>query len=125
MPFALVIIGLALLISGVKNTQDQLFTLVKGDFTGDKNFIFWVVSILIIGAIGYVPKLKPIANSFLVLVVVVLFLSNRGFFTQFNYQIGVTQVDPTLPSTPAVNNLQPVPMPANPVYPGAPKLSIF
>lgn len=89
MPFALVIIGLALLVSGVRDTQGQLFELVKGDFSGSSNFVFWTVSILIIGSIGYIPRLKPVANSFLVLVIVVLFLSNRGFFTKFNEQIGV------------------------------------
>lgn len=109
MPFALVIIGLTLLISGVKNTQGDLFTLVKGDFTGPKNFIFWTVSILIIGAIGYIPKLKPVANSFLVLVIVVLFLSNKGFFANFNQQIGASQ-------TPGATGS---------ALPALPKLSIF
>jgi len=88
MPFALVLIGLALLISGVRNTQDDLFTLVKGDFSGSQSFVFWTVSILVIGSVGYIPRLKPVANAFLVLVIVVLFLSNRGFFAKFNEQIG-------------------------------------
>lgn len=105
MPFAFIIIGLVLLVSGVRNTQDDLFTLVKGDFTGQNNFIFWTISILIIGAVGYIPRLKPVANSFLVLVIVVLFLSNKGFFANFNQQIGATETSSenfsvqTLPKT--------------------------
>lgn len=90
MPFALTIIGLFLLIAGVRNTQDQLFTLVHGDFTGSDNFIFWFLAILLIGAIGYVDKLKPLSTAFLVLIVSVLFLKKGsstgiggGFFAQF------------------------------------------
>lgn len=75
MPFALLIIGVFLLVAGVRDKQNDLFTLVKGDFSGPNNFVFWIVSILIIGAIGYIPKLKPLSTAFLVLVIVVLFLS--------------------------------------------------
>lgn len=98
MAFALLIIGVVLLVSGVRNTQSQLFTLVQGDFTGDSNFFFWFVSILLIGAIGYIPKLKPISTAFLVLVVLVLFLtkgnpgsSSGGFFQKFTAALGSTQ----------------------------------
>ncbi len=83
MPFALIIIGLALLVSGVRNTQDDLYTLIEGDFTGEKNFIYWTISILVIGSIGYIRPLRPVANSFLVLVVIVLFVSKGGFFEKF------------------------------------------
>ena len=90
MPFALLIIGVWLLIAGVRNTQDILFALVKGDFTGPDNFIFWVAAIIIIGLVGYIPKLKPISTGFLVLIVLVLFLKKGsstgvggGFFQQF------------------------------------------
>ena len=93
MPFALLFIGVVLLVAGVRNTQDQLFTLVKGDFTGQNNFLFWVVSLLAIGAVGYIPKLKPISTAFLALVIVILFLSKgQGFFTRFNQALGLTTV---------------------------------
>lgn len=97
MPFALLIIGVVLVTSGVRNTQDNLFNLVKGDFTGQNNFIFWFASILIIGAIGYVKPLKPISTAFLTLLVLVLFLSKGnpsgvggGFFQQFTSALGST-----------------------------------
>jgi len=90
MAFALLIIGVVLITAGVRNTQSQLFQLVQGDFTGDSNFFFWFVSILIIGAIGYVKALKPISTAFLVLVILVLFLTkgnpgsaSGGFFAKF------------------------------------------
>jgi hypothetical protein len=97
MPFALLLVGLVLLISGVKNTQDTLFATVKGDFTGQDNFIYWFAAIIIIGAVGYVPKLKPISTAFLALVIIVLFLKKGsstglggGFFAQATAALGST-----------------------------------
>jgi hypothetical protein len=102
MPFALLIIGIVSLTAGVRGTQDSLFGLIKGDFSGDNNFIFWIVSILIIGLIGYVPKLKPLSTAFLVLVVVVLFLTKGnpssaggGFFTKFASALDSTETGAT------------------------------
>lgn len=114
MPFALLIIGVVLLIAGVRNTQDTLFTLVRGDFSGSGNFIFWLAAILIIGAVGYIPKLKPISTAFLALVVVVLFLKKGnasgiggGFFSQFTSALGTTAafVPSGTSATPALNSL--------------------
>lgn len=90
MPFALIIVGIVLLVAGVRDTQTALFTLVKGDFLGQNNFIYWALSILIIGSLGYVPKLQPLSRAFLVLIVVGLFLSKQGFFAQFQTAINST-----------------------------------
>jgi hypothetical protein len=97
MPFALLFVGLLLLIAGVKNTQDTLFTTVKGDFQGSNNFIYWFVAIMIIGGLGYIPKLKPISTAFLALVIIVLFLKKGdatglggGFFAQATAALGST-----------------------------------
>lgn len=96
MPFALIVIGLMLVVTGVRGTQSQLFTLVEGDFTGQDNFIYWALSILIIGAIGYIPQFKGLSRAFMGLVVVVLFLfTNKnasasgggGFFQEFQSAI--------------------------------------
>jgi uncharacterized membrane protein YgcG len=91
MPFVLIIVGIVLLVAAVRNTvaapaSPNLATLIKGDFTGQDNFAYWLVSILVIGALGYVPELKPLSRAFLVLVIIVLFLSNGGFFSKFNQQ---------------------------------------
>lgn len=91
MPFVLIIAGVVLIISAVRNTQQHLFYLLALDFTGPHNFIFWFVSILIIGALGYIPKAKPLSDGFLILVILVLFLKKgTGFFDQFQRQIGLT-----------------------------------
>lgn len=117
MPFALLIVGAILLIAGVRNTQDTLFSLVKADFQGPDNFIFWFLAIVIIGAIGYIPKLKPISTAFLGLVLVVLFLKKGnasgiggGFFQQFTSAIGSTQSTVANAVNTATPSLTPLPL---------------
>lgn len=88
MPFAFILAGIVLTISGVRRTSGDLVTLLKGDLTGQHNFFYWIFSILVIGSLGYIDDLRPLSRSLLVLVIVVLVLSNNkkgsvGFFTQF------------------------------------------
>jgi hypothetical protein len=97
MPFVLLAAGAVLLIATARGTQQNLYTLLQGDFTGPNNFVYWFVSILAIGALGYVKGLKPIANTLLALVIVVLFLRRGGFFTQFTSALSSTQT--ATPST--------------------------
>lgn len=116
MPFALIFVGVILVVVGFRGTQDAFFGLLKGDFTGSGNFFYWVVSIGVIGAVGYIPRLKGLSNAFLVLIIVVLFLSNKGFFAQFNAQLksgtmgsGTTgasnATNSALPAIPAIPSL--------------------
>lgn|SRR5574337_123850 len=97
MPFALIIVGIFLLVAAARNVQDDLFGLIKGDFSGPNNFFYWAVSILVIGAIGYIPKMRSLSTAFLALVVIVLVLTKGnpnapggGFFEQFTSQLGLT-----------------------------------
>lgn len=83
MPFALAIIGIVILISAIRGTSGALFSTLKSDFTGSGNFLYWVIAILVVGSIGYVKKLQPISSAFLALLLIVLFISNKGFFAQF------------------------------------------
>ena len=67
MPFALLIIGLVLLIASVRNTTSGptgLFALVQGEFTGPNNFLYWMTAILVIGFVGYIPKLSRYRRPF-------------------------------------------------------------
>jgi|SRR5579859_4558629 len=79
MPFVIIAFGVILVAAGIRGTQGALFTLLKNDLTG---FAPWFVSILVIGALGYVKSIKPITDGFMVLLIVVLFLSNGGFFAK-------------------------------------------
>jgi hypothetical protein len=89
MAIVLLIIGTVMTVAAVRNTvstngsTEGLTQLLEGDFTGQNNYIFWLVSILVIGGAGYIPGFKNLSNAFLVLVIVVLFLSKGGFFNQF------------------------------------------
>ena len=90
MPFALAVIGIVLIIAAVRDKQQELFDLVKGDFQGDgtsRGFITWFFAIAVIGAIGYIEELRPLSRAFLVLVIVVLFLKNGGVFQELEQQI--------------------------------------
>jgi hypothetical protein len=102
MPFVLIVAGVVLLIAAVRGPScgtvpchQLLFYLLAEDFTGPNNFIFWFLSIIVIGAIGYIPKLKPISDGFLVLVIVSLFVrknsQGQSFIIAFENQIASTQ----------------------------------
>jgi hypothetical protein len=104
MPFLFIVVGLVMIVSSVKGTNQQLVKLLKSDFTGKGNFIYWSLAILAIGAVGYIQELKPVSRAFLVLVVIVLFLENKGVFTEFSQAIATTQ-QPTTPSTQQLGTL--------------------
>ena len=90
MPFFLAIVGIVLLVAALRGQIGTLFGLIKSDFTGSGNFLYWVVAILALGSIGYVKKLQPISDAFLALVLVVFTLSNKGFFNQFMQGLSAT-----------------------------------
>lgn len=82
MPFILLLIGAILFVAGVRGTNKTLWALVKGDFTGSNSFLVWVAAIAVVGGVGYIPKLRPISVAFMTLLLIVLFLSNKGVITQ-------------------------------------------
>ncbi len=94
MPFVLLVVGLVLIVAGFRGELSNLWTLLRGDFTGPGNFLYWFISILIIGSVGYIDRLRPLANGFLALVMIVLFLSNKGFFSQFTSALKRTETAP-------------------------------
>ena len=84
MPFALLAIGLLLVIAAYNNTQTVLASQLKKDFSGNTGFIYWIAAVLIIGVIGYIKPMQTVSRAFLALILVVIFLTNSGFFAQFN-----------------------------------------
>lgn len=87
MPFVLIGVGLVLVLTGIKGNPNQLYQLVSNDFTGQNNYLYWMLAILVLGSLGYIKKLEPFSRMFIVLVVVVLFIHNKGFFNQFQAQV--------------------------------------
>lgn len=96
MAVVFVIIGLALIISAIRNTWSTpstgLQALLVSDFTSSANgsvpFGIWILAIFSIGALGYIPGFRTLSNGLLVLVIIVLLLSNSGFFGKFQKAVG-------------------------------------
>lgn len=90
MPFIVVLVGLVLIVSGARNKQNDLYNLLKSDLTGGKgSFLPWLLALFVVGGLGYIRPLKPISDAFLLLIVIVLILSNGGFFQKFTQQTGI------------------------------------
>lgn len=91
MPFALLIIGLLLIIAAVKGKDktQELVSLFKDDFTGSDNFINWVMVVIFLVLIGNVKAIKPISDAFLVLIILVMVIANgqKGLFDNFMRQV--------------------------------------
>lgn len=83
MPFALATIGLLLIIAGARGTSGDLKKLLVEDFTGDKNFFMWIISIGSAGALGYIPDFRQFSRAFMALIIIAMVLSQRGFFNKF------------------------------------------
>lgn len=107
MPYVLLIFGEMLLVSGIQGTQDDFFALLKNDFTGANSFIYWLAAIAVVGGIGYIPKMKPLSNAFLVLILVVLILHQnpQTLFSQFSGALKTSATDApvTSPTVTAAN----------------------
>jgi len=70
--FAL-IIGVILIVAAMRNSQGALFTAIGSDAPA---FITWGTAIMALGAIGFIPGLKPVSRWLLALVIVVLVINN-------------------------------------------------
>jgi hypothetical protein len=98
MPFALLVVGLVLIVTGFQNTYKQMGQQVVSDFTGQGNFFYWLIAIGVIGALGYVKSLEMFSRAFMALIIIMIFISNKGFFSQINPQISAGSSTPILPA---------------------------
>lgn len=67
------LIGAVLIVSAIRNSQATLFSSLAEDVPG---FVVWGAAILAVGAIGYIPGLKPASRGLLALVIVVIIMDN-------------------------------------------------
>ncbi len=95
MPLALLAIGLILLVTAMRGTTGELFTLLKGDFTGRGNFLIWILVLVAVGSVGYIKELRSVSNAFLVLILIIFILAankgGRDFFSSLVSQVSGTQ----------------------------------
>lgn len=109
MPFALAVIGILLVVTGARGTYGDLKNLLIGDFTGDHNFMYWVLAIVIVGFLGYVPQLETFSRVFLGLVIIAMLIAKRGFANKFMAalkELGSASGADTPPAAPVERNAQ-------------------
>ena len=109
MPYVLLTLGAILFVAGVRGKNAELWTLVKGDFTGSNNFVFWVAAVAAVGAVGYVKPLKPLSIAFLTLLLVVLILSNKGVIAKLETYLNTPSSTSPVSPTAAPEGLPPLP----------------
>ncbi len=79
------VLGILLIATGVNGTISKAGDLLKGEFTGPGNFFTWMAAIIMVGMIGYVPKLRALSIAFLILVFVgILLTSGSGVFDRLS-----------------------------------------
>jgi hypothetical protein len=91
MPLIFLAVGVLFLVSAVRGTQGSLLALLKDDFTGQNNFLIWIAAVAMIGLIGLVDDFRAVSNAFLGLIVLVILISNKGFFSQLTAGLATTQ----------------------------------
>lgn len=91
MPLLLIGTGLILILTAAMGSPSDLWKAVSADFTGPNNFLYWLVSIVALGALGYIKGLENLSRLFVVLLLAVIFLkSDTGFFAQLQKFINST-----------------------------------
>ncbi|MDE2020000.1 MAG: hypothetical protein KGJ13_06680 [Patescibacteria group bacterium] len=101
MAFVFTIVGLLMIVTGVKGTYQQFGAQVVSDFTGSQPFTYWVAAIIAVGALGYVESLRTVSRLFLALIIVSMVLANRGFFAQLTAALKQGPVAPQGSGAPA------------------------
>lgn len=71
MPLIALLIGAILIVAAIRGTQGMLFSALATDVPG---YVVWAAAITALGAIGWIPGLKPISRGLLALVIIVIVL---------------------------------------------------
>lgn len=87
MGLALLIIGVLLAGVGIRGTQGQLAALLVGDFSGAGSFWYWIAGLFFAGSIGYYPAAREVSRLTIILILLVLLLSNQGFWAKLVDQL--------------------------------------
>ncbi len=77
MPLVFIGLGIVFILTGLKGDAGSLWDLVRGDFSGPNNYVYWMISILALGSLGYVESLQKLSRLFIVLVIIVLLLNRN------------------------------------------------
>lgn len=84
-------IAVIFLVAAIRGNQNDLIELLKQDFSGQNNFILWVLAIIVIVGLGTFKPIRPVSDAFLGLVILVIIIANyKGsgdIFTSFINQV--------------------------------------
>lgn len=87
MAWALLIFGFIGIIAAWKNRTDELYSILKENFTGPNNFILWTVAIVFLAVIGMNKTIRPVSDAFMGLIILVVILAayrkNKDVFKLF------------------------------------------
>lgn len=97
MPLILALIGAALVLVALRNTQSQLATALEQDVPG---YLKWVAAIAAIGALGYIKPLEVPSRWLLALVLMVIVLTNYQQIFQSFQSLGTAPTPTTPPTNP-------------------------
>jgi hypothetical protein len=67
------LVGVLLIVSAIRGTQGTLFSALAEDVPG---FAIWGAALVAVGAVGFIPGLKPVSRGLMALVIVVIVLNN-------------------------------------------------
>lgn len=104
MPFALVTIGLLMIVTGIQNTYAQFGAQVQADMiggNGQRGFLVWAIALAAVGFLGYIGPLRKFSHAFMALILIAIFLANKGFFAQLQAALASGPVAPTAAQEPS------------------------
>lgn len=84
MPVVFIVLGIFLLIIAARGQAGEMVDILGDDLTGKPNFFGWLIALAMLGAVNtFAPKeFKGVTNAFSILILVVLLLSQPGFFAK-------------------------------------------
>jgi hypothetical protein len=101
MPFVFLIVGLMILIIGVRGQSNTAIKLLQSEFTGANSFIQWFLAIMILGLVGYYKPIKPLSDGLIGLVILAMILNEQS---QNNIFGALEQAFQNTTPSPATNN---------------------
>jgi hypothetical protein len=90
MPFVLITIGVVLFVTALNGTTKAFGSQIYKDLftnTGGPSFIYWMLALVVVGMIGYIPEAKKPSDAFMALIIIGMVLANGGFFQKLQQAI--------------------------------------
>lgn len=75
MPFIVLFLAVGFIAIGLRGQAKAAGTLLASEFTGPDSFVQWFLAVMVIGLTGYIPKVKPVSDAMLVLILVVMVIA--------------------------------------------------